>query len=821
MRRSIIASALWLIALFLHRVEMSGAVPADEFVPAYYGYMLITPLRVVALFMFLSQVFVRDPKETDRPTLIGFANLLIVAGVFSEYIALCGVLIFLFIATKSKGDDAEVRWPSLSIRGTVKDVWRSWLPLLSVTLFLGLGELYFFTSRFFDAGIVNSDIETPYLLSLAGFATLSALKGLMIVLRVVVPGLAFFYFLKRVAPKKPCFFDISIGLILGANLFHLFWQTMRDELLGLEKMYAPQGSVLVLFAALIVIGSLLLRKIFESQRKRCRDGQGLGFVEFLIVPFSQAKKLTRALQSVTLIALLIGFRFLLYPTVEDYRAKLFDTFAQMAIVVGVLLLIPLGQKIPRKVISGMAIILTILGLYSSSSFMQRPDVRLVAFEYSRFCALGASAPWAKWVETRSAVGFDVPAPLDPFPEARADVVSMAGKSRPPIFLIIWDAARPDHLSAYDYHRDTTPHLSALAKDGVVFTEARSTATATTLGIRNMMTGCYSTRFMLSKKHRPFFVKDLTNAGYEDHFITVTGNDYNGVSAEAFGRSWTKEESVRFHVRNYSNTDELKPDRPKSKDLIEFIRESAKQKTSKKLAGFFHYVHLTGTHSPWLARDEVRHFGDSAIDLYDGEVAKVDHLLGELVAELKKHDLYEESIIVVTADHGTGLGEHGRLGGFLPYEEQLRIPLLVKGPFPGRGKSNRFVGNIDIAPTLLELIGAPTDSMDGVSFADTLLQKERELPKRAFVAFCAFRDGYAVYHPEGRYKLHHYRANGYEALFDLQKDPKETHNLILEEPEIAQDLRTHLDHFLWRGKDRYGNPYHYRAWDLDVERKRQK
>ena len=217
--------------------------------------------------------------------------------------------------------------------------------------------------------------------------------------------------------------------------------------------------------------------------------------------------------------------------------------------------------------------------------------------------------------------------------------------------------------------------------------------------------------------------------------------------------------------------------------------------------------------PWINADPVQDFGRRPGDLYDGEIAKVDKLLGDLVAALRELGAYEDCVLIVTADHGTGLGEHGRLAGYLLYEEQIRVPLVMKLQDEGRRTVQDVVGTIDVAPTLVNLLrsGSP-HRFHGRSLLPLATGMKQRLGPRPLVCFCAFRDSYAILDGDGRWKLHHHRSGKYEVLYDLESDPEERTNRISARPDQARILRTLLDAFLWEGRSSYGNPFHYRAWD---------
>src|SRR2546426_4916808 len=119
-------------------------------------------------------------------------------------------------------------------------------------------------------------------------------------------------------------------------------------------------------------------------------------------------------------------------------------------------------------------------------------------------------------------------------------------------------------------------------------------------------------------------------------------------------------------------------------------------------GNLHYEHAV-THLPEAERQFIE-------ANYDGEVAAMDEALGELLDALIARGRYENALVIVTADHGEFLGEHGQMGhiGQMLYEPVLRVPLVVK--FPGstgpRGRSTTPVQLVDVLPTVLEVTGAP-------------------------------------------------------------------------------------------------------------------
>jgi arylsulfatase A-like enzyme len=186
-------------------------------------------------------------------------------------------------------------------------------------------------------------------------------------------------------------------------------------------------------------------------------------------------------------------------------------------------------------------------------------------------------------------------------------------------------------------------------------------------------------------------------------------------------------------------------------------------------------------------------------LYDGEVTYLDEHLGELFDALKKWGLYDDALIVFTADHGEEFFEHGGWGhGATLYEEQLRVPLIVK--YPGNIHAGTvdegFARSLDLAPTILDVVGVPMPAaVQGVS-----LRPGEDAPARASVLFAE-----TTY--QGRYPMQavrvgsskliltaagHPRLTPLTLLFDLETDPGEHQDKSSVEPDAVRMLQAELD-----------------------------
>jgi tetratricopeptide (TPR) repeat protein len=213
--------------------------------------------------------------------------------------------------------------------------------------------------------------------------------------------------------------------------------------------------------------------------------------------------------------------------------------------------------------------------------------------------------------------------------------------------------------------------------------------------------------------------------------------------------------------------------------------------------FFAFLHFYDPHRPYdppppfLPEDGDR----SLAALYRGEVSYVDSLVQRLLAALDERGLAESTVLVVTADHGESLGEHGEdTHGFFLYQGTLRVPLLVRAPaLPPGGRVAALVRTIDVAPTVLELLGLGTPpNFEGVSFLSSsgeVRSHEVEAYAETFVPRLHYGWSELRSLRRGRWKL---ILAPKSELYDLDSDPGEERNRFEEEASVAGELRARLE-----------------------------
>lgn len=201
--------------------------------------------------------------------------------------------------------------------------------------------------------------------------------------------------------------------------------------------------------------------------------------------------------------------------------------------------------------------------------------------------------------------------------------------------------------------------------------------------------------------------------------------------------------------------------------------------------FFLFVHYFDPHHPYRAPES---FAGEGVHPYDAEIAFMDREIGRLIAGLKAAELLERTLVVITADHGESLGEHGEeTHGVFVYQSTMTVPLVFRGPRVTSGA--RLAGDVslaDVAPTILELLALPIpESVQGRSLASALtggaalaplpVQLESWLGRYSFgwSPLSALVDA-----------GHKYVTAPEPELYDLAADPREQHNLLLDQPELA-------------------------------------
>jgi arylsulfatase A-like enzyme/cytochrome c-type biogenesis protein CcmH/NrfG len=228
--------------------------------------------------------------------------------------------------------------------------------------------------------------------------------------------------------------------------------------------------------------------------------------------------------------------------------------------------------------------------------------------------------------------------------------------------------------------------------------------------------------------------------------------------------------------------------------LEWLAKTWLAKNSPKK--FFLWMHLYDPHFPYNPPEPYKH--EYADRPYDGEIAFADAQVGRLVHHLKEKGIYENTVIVLAGDHGEGLGEHGeKTHGFFIYNATMHVPLIIRVPgSPGGRTVAEPVSLVDLMPTMLGAVGVEVPAqvqgkslLARVGGGDAeMAERDRSVYGETFLPRLHFN--WSELRGAENSKYHFIDAPRPE-LYDLAKDPGETHNLLGEKKAVAEEMRAKL------------------------------
>jgi arylsulfatase A-like enzyme len=392
-----------------------------------------------------------------------------------------------------------------------------------------------------------------------------------------------------------------------------------------------------------------------------------------------------------------------------------------------------------------------------------------------------------------------------------------------VVLISIDSLRADHVSAYGYRRKTTPTLDRLARQGSLFENVVAESSWTLPTHVTMLTG------LATSTHG---VEQFTGARLDAESQTLaeilSGEGYRtfGVFSgpylhPAFGlsRGFERYLSADGDVVCVAGDCNTGADALSEDEAVKAARVAAHESVTSPLVTqrgldfirsvgdepFFLFLHYFDVHFDYVPPEEYaakfdpdyegsitgkRFEANRAVHafmnkrdlrhilaLYDGEVLFVDDYIGQVILELKRHGFEENTLVVVTSDHGDEFFEHrGKGHGLSLFDEVIKVPLIMRlpGSIPPGSRVESQVRQVDIMPTILGLIGRPelAKGSDGLDLAAWLTTGEE--PPRQTATSRLRANGEYVSIRTNEYKLLLYRSGTTEevTLFDLKTDPAE-------------------------------------------------
>jgi arylsulfatase A-like enzyme len=390
--------------------------------------------------------------------------------------------------------------------------------------------------------------------------------------------------------------------------------------------------------------------------------------------------------------------------------------------------------------------------------------------------------------------------------------------RPNLVIVVIDALRADHLGAYGYERPATPFLDELAERSVVVETTIAQSSWTKASIASMFTS------LLPSQHR--VLEEAPSNRLAPSLVSLP----EVLQAAGYRTAWFSENS---HIGPATGFDQGFDEGAMRRNLegdaswaLEHVSRWLEEGAAE--GPFFLYLHLLDPHGPYEPDPELRRqfIGDLETDdemvrlgrvgrlvkhgrlrreigrddvdylraLYDAELRATDRTVSRLFDDLDRRGLLENSIVVVTSDHGEEFMEHGSLEhGHQLYEETLRVPLIlsVPGVAPAR-IDDVVVQHIDLAPTLLELVDLAVPSQfQGRSFVGAFSGGETPAP-RPVVTETTWRNVDLLSVRQGDWKLIVDQRAAKTELFHLRSDPGERNDVVAANPDVVRRLGETLE-----------------------------
>jgi arylsulfatase A-like enzyme len=432
--------------------------------------------------------------------------------------------------------------------------------------------------------------------------------------------------------------------------------------------------------------------------------------------------------------------------------------------------------------------------------------------------------WATFKAPR-VMGRGISDPLAPSPHsaadnARADALrrSLAGAN---VLLVVLDAARARQFGVYGYPRQTTPEIDRIAREGIVFERAYTAAVYTLGAMPSIWTSQYPDRHhdevsfsAALPKERLTLANVLAQAGV--HSAGFVANTIAG-GLNGFDRGFSEFHEVWKTLG--SRGDVFR------KALPPWFARNMQRR-------FFAYLHFREPHFPYnpeppfdtkfgpdgpiprSARGDMSYFTDVShgrrpfseaerehlVRLYDGNLAFADQEVGAIRRALESAGLWDRTVVIVTADHGEELLDHGWIGHNVQlFEESVHVPLIVrfpKGTGPSGVRVQGLVDSLDLAPTIADVFGALGKAGSDREFQGrSLLPVTLGAPGKPAVLSRTIWEQPRYTLRDLRYTFFFDSRTGEERLFDRESDPEEKRDVAATLPLLAAYFRQTIHHFV--------------------------
>jgi choline-sulfatase len=368
---------------------------------------------------------------------------------------------------------------------------------------------------------------------------------------------------------------------------------------------------------------------------------------------------------------------------------------------------------------------------------------------------------------------------------------------PPVILISIDTLRADHLSSYGYRKIRTPNIDSFAQHGTIFAQVNAQIPLTLPSHTSLFTSTYPLENGVEENAQTVPSSAVTLASIlKSHGYTTAAFIGSTMLDRRFG--------LDKGFDDYDSPFGAQAGRPANpysarvrRDGAIVLRAATQWLAAHQGRQVFLFIHLFDLHTPYRLASS-RGSNEPEIAGYDAQLAYVDQLLGRFQQSLAQNGWWQKSLVVLLADHGESLGDHGELShGYFVYQSTLHVPLIVHWPDTAPPYPDHFTqpaGLIDVAPTILDALHFPAPpSFDGVSLISPA-DATRGIYAESVYARDSFHWAALRSLRMGRWK---YIQAPHPELFDLEKDPREQSNLARLNATEAALLRSELARLMAR------------------------
>lgn len=398
--------------------------------------------------------------------------------------------------------------------------------------------------------------------------------------------------------------------------------------------------------------------------------------------------------------------------------------------------------------------------------------------------------------------------------SRGPAVSAGAYAGYNLLLVTIDTVRADHLPLYGYEKVETPALDALASSSFIFENAICHAPMTLPSHASLLTGKLpiahgihdNSGYFLDQKDTTL-AEMLKPAGYATAAF---------VSAFVLDSRWGLNQGFDYYFDDFNLTEHegMNP-RDVQRQASDTEREASKWLEANAARKWFCWVHFYDPHDPYTPPEPYR--SRYAGHLYDGEIAYADAMLGKLIQKLETVGALDRTIVIVTSDHGEGLGDHSEpTHAMFLYRTTLHVPLIIRIPGCKGSRVRDLVQHIDVIPTILSLLGVQQAAdLHGGSLLD--LMNKHENKKRTVFSESRYAEIHYGWSPLFSVTAdpYHYIDAPSPELYNWQDDPGEKKNLVLQEPSVAKVLRADLQQVLSQSGQKQAGP---QKMDAETEEK---